>query len=97
MVFNEQNIMYTIDLKSGECSKSIPPPWRPVEIPPNATFEAELTIGGPGESITVTEWSNRIPLKKCMQFISIFQWLAPCRGRGFITMVGGALNRLIIF
>ena len=31
-------------------------------IPENATFVNEYTLGGPGESIILQEWSDAVPL-----------------------------------
>lgn len=68
MEFANDNVMYKIDIKSKECTKSTPRPWRPVEIPGNATFEGEMTLGGPGESFVVQEWSDKIPYRRNAMF-----------------------------
>ncbi|OWF42415.1 mammalian ependymin-related protein 1-like [Mizuhopecten yessoensis] len=68
MEFANENVMYQIDIKSRECTKSIPRPWRPIGIPGNATFEGEMTLGGPGESFVVQEWSDKIPYRHNAMF-----------------------------
>ena len=64
LVLNNENVMYEINLTQKTCTKSVPRPWRPYGIRPNATFENEYYIGGPGEEVFAQEWSDRIPLRQ---------------------------------
>lgn len=73
LIFSKENIMYTFDLRTHECSKSTPRrPWRDFGIPNNATFENEYTIGGPGEAFLAQEWSDRIPFRSSERWIGVF-------------------------
>ena len=60
-----ENVMYEINLTLKTC-KRIPMrrPWRAYGIPPNATFETEYYVGGPGEEVFAQEWSDRIPMRQ---------------------------------
>ncbi|KAL5005716.1 hypothetical protein ScPMuIL_016874 [Solemya velum] len=72
LTFNNENLMYTVNLREKTCTKSVPRPWRDYGIPPDATFELEYTMGGPGESFMVQDWSDRIPLKKTETWFGSF-------------------------
>ncbi|XP_064597915.1 uncharacterized protein LOC135464419 [Liolophura sinensis] len=72
LILNNENVLYTINIKTRECTRSTPQPWRSWGIPQNATFEDEYTVGGPGEEIFVTEWSDRIPLRRREFWIGSF-------------------------
>ncbi|XP_062523823.1 mammalian ependymin-related protein 1-like [Corticium candelabrum] len=57
MLYNE-DIFYEIDLATGYCEARKPFfPWQPYEIPDNATFEGEYTLG---QSLRVQVWSDRV-------------------------------------
>ncbi|KAK7113118.1 mammalian ependymin-related protein 1-like [Littorina saxatilis] len=68
-----ENVMYEINLTLKTCTK-IPMrrPWRVYGIPPNATFENEYYIGGPGEEVFAQEWSDRIPLRQREFWVGVF-------------------------
>lgn len=72
LILNNQNIMYEINLTKKTCTKSVPRPWHPYGIPPNATFETEYYIGGPGEQVFAAEWSDRIPFRQREYWIGVF-------------------------
>ncbi|XP_065834853.1 mammalian ependymin-related protein 1-like [Oscarella lobularis] len=57
-----QNEFYTIDRVTGRCNKTTTPPfpWIPYEVPSDATFEGEFTIGGGECLITAVEFSDRV-------------------------------------
>ncbi|XP_065834854.1 mammalian ependymin-related protein 1-like [Oscarella lobularis] len=60
MLYNE-NAFYVTDLVTGRCRRTEPFfPWQPYEIPPDATFEGEYTIGGGECLITAVEFSDRV-------------------------------------
>ncbi|XP_076449815.1 mammalian ependymin-related protein 1-like [Babylonia areolata] len=68
-----ENVLYEINLTLKTCSKSpLRRPWRPYGIPPNATFENEFYMGGPGEEIYAQEWSDRIPYRKREFWVGTF-------------------------
>ena len=64
LILNNANIEYDFNMKTKECRKSTPRPWRPFAIPSNATFEDEFYIGGPGEEVFAQDWSDRVPYSK---------------------------------
>merc|ERR1719234_526125 len=64
LTFAKEKVEYKFDLRSHECTKAPSRPWRNFQIPPNATFEDEFVLGGPGESFTVQEWSDRVPFRR---------------------------------
>lgn len=58
--------MFQIEQATKECSKlTLADPWDPLDIPQNATFEDQYSIGGPQEQITVQEWSDRKSARSC--------------------------------
>jgi hypothetical protein len=52
---------FNFDFRTRQCQRFPVGPFRPFEIPYNATFEYEYVLGGPSESVTVDRWSDRIP------------------------------------
>ncbi|KAK6166543.1 hypothetical protein SNE40_023204 [Patella caerulea] len=71
LILNNENIQYDYNLKTKQCTKSIPRPWRNYGIPPNATFENEFYIGGPSEQVYAQEWSDRIPLRQREMWVGV--------------------------
>ncbi|KAL8593178.1 hypothetical protein ACOMHN_009833 [Nucella lapillus] len=73
LMLGNENVMYEINLSKKTCRKSpMRRPWRPFGIPPNATFESEYYIGGPGEQLFAQEWSDRIPLRQREYWLGVF-------------------------
>jgi len=68
-----ENTIYEINLTLKTCTKTpMRRPWRNYGIPPNATFETEYYIGGPGEMFSAQEWSDRVPLRTREHWIGVF-------------------------
>ncbi|XP_061169829.1 mammalian ependymin-related protein 1-like [Saccostrea echinata] len=63
LILDKERVEYKIDLRTRNCTKAPARAWRDIGIPPNATFVNEYNIGGPGESITLQEWSDAVPLR----------------------------------
>lgn len=61
LILFDERVEYQIDPSYNQCKKIPIGPWRNFSIPPDATFEDAYTIGGAGNSINVTEWSDRKP------------------------------------
>ncbi|XP_046574888.1 mammalian ependymin-related protein 1-like [Haliotis rubra] len=72
LVLNNDNVAYDFNMKTKECTKSVPATWRDFGIPPNATFENEYYIGGPGEEVYAQEWSDRIPFRQREAWLGSF-------------------------
>lgn len=66
LLLDNQHIIYVFNFETKVCTKSVPSPFGPMGIRPNATFEDEFYIGGPGEAAYATQWSDRIPGQKRM-------------------------------
>lgn len=63
LVLANEGVEYKVDLRTRNCTKAPARPWRDIEIPPNATFVDEYTMGGPGENIVLQQWSDASPLR----------------------------------
>ncbi|KAK1334997.1 hypothetical protein QTO34_004573 [Cnephaeus nilssonii] len=62
----KDGVMFQIEQATKQCSKiTLGVPWDPLDIPQNATFEDQYSIGGPQEQITVQEWSDRKSARSC--------------------------------
>ncbi|BFZ15484.1 hypothetical protein BsWGS_18523 [Bradybaena similaris] len=55
------DVAFDLDFNTRKCIRFPAGPFRPFEVPFNATFEGEFTLGGPNEVVTVDRWSDRIP------------------------------------
>lgn len=67
LVLANEGVEYKVDLRTRNCTKAPARPWRDIEIPPNATFVDEYTMGGPGENIVLQQWSDASPLRHSEQ------------------------------
>ncbi|KAF3819012.1 hypothetical protein GH733_013162 [Mirounga leonina] len=55
----KDGVMFQIEQATKQCSKiTLTEPWDPLDIPQNATFEDQYSIGGPQEQITETFTKN---------------------------------------
>lgn len=62
----KDGVMFQIEQATKQCSKiTLADSWDPLDIPQNATFEDQYSIGGPQEQITVQEWSDRQSARSC--------------------------------
>lgn len=69
----KDGVMFQIEQATKQCSKiSLTEPWDPLDIPQNATFEDQYSIGGPQEQITVQEWSDRKSARSYETWIGIY-------------------------
>jgi hypothetical protein len=71
MLYNE-DVFYEINLTTRTCRAMKPLfPWRPYEIPENATFEGEYTLG---LRMLVQQWSDRVitPVPTRETWIGVF-------------------------
>lgn len=69
LVLANEGVEYKVDLRTRNCTKAPARPWRDIEIPPNATFVDEYTMGGPGENIVLQQWSDASPLRHSAQWL----------------------------
>lgn len=69
LVLANEGVEYKVDLRTRNCTKAPARPWRDIEIPPNATFVDEYTMGGPGENIVLQQWSDASPLRHSEQWL----------------------------
>ncbi|KAF4801064.1 ependymin related 1 [Turdus rufiventris] len=66
-------VMFQIEQVTKLCSKiSLTEPWDPYDIPANSTYEDQYSIGGPGDEVTVQEWSDRKPARKLESWVGIY-------------------------
>ena len=65
LILFDEKVEYQIDPSFNRCKQIPMGPWRNFSIPPDATFEDAYSIGGAGNSINVTEWSDRKPSRSC--------------------------------
>ncbi|XP_060939920.1 mammalian ependymin-related protein 1 [Limanda limanda] len=66
-------VMFQIDQKTKDCSKiALTESWDPFDIPDNSTFEDQYSIGGPGDSVEVQEWSDRKPARKHETWVGVY-------------------------
>ncbi|KAM4706078.1 mammalian ependymin-related protein 1 [Rhinophrynus dorsalis] len=66
-------VMFQIEQVTQICSKrALTEPWDPYDIPENSTYEDKYYIGGPGDEITVQEWSDRKPARKYETWIGVY-------------------------
>ncbi|XP_026358911.2 mammalian ependymin-related protein 1 isoform X1 [Ursus americanus] len=69
----KDGVMFQIEQATKQCSKiTLTEPWDPLDIPQNATFEDQYSIGGPQEQITVQEWSDRKSARSYETWIGIY-------------------------
>ncbi|XP_053324001.1 mammalian ependymin-related protein 1 [Spea bombifrons] len=69
----KEAVMFKIEHVTQSCSKkTLTEPWDPYDIPENSTFEDHFYIGGPGDQITVQEWSDRKPARKSETWVGIY-------------------------
>lgn len=62
----KDGVMFQIEQATKLCSKiTLTDAWDPLDIPQNATFEDQYSIGGPQEQISVQEWSDRKSARSC--------------------------------
>ncbi|XP_041373967.1 mammalian ependymin-related protein 1-like [Gigantopelta aegis] len=94
LILNNVNIEYDFNMKTKECRKSIPRPWRPFGIPSNATFEDEFYIGGPGEEVFAQDWSDRVPYSRREMWIGTFS-LKHCYPIREVLVAGEQVNTSI--
>jgi hypothetical protein len=59
IILHKENIVYQYNRQTKVCTKFPAGPFRPFGVPPNARFEGEYYIGGPGEVVEAVEWSDR--------------------------------------
>ncbi|CAL1580684.1 unnamed protein product [Knipowitschia caucasica] len=66
-------VLFQIDQKTKECSKlALLQAWDPFDIPDNSTYEDEYTVGGPGDSMEVQEWSDRKPARQHESWVGMY-------------------------
>ncbi|KAM8967331.1 mammalian ependymin-related protein 1 [Pelodytes ibericus] len=66
-------VMFQIEQVTKTCSKkTLIEPWDPYDIPANSTYEDHYYIGGPGDQITVQEWSDRKPARKQETWVGVY-------------------------
>ncbi|KAM4027390.1 mammalian ependymin-related protein 1 [Anomaloglossus baeobatrachus] len=66
-------VMFQIEQVTKICVKnSLTDPWDPYDIPDNSTYEDQYYIGGPGDQITVQEWSDRKPARKYETWVGVY-------------------------
>ncbi|XP_025104144.1 mammalian ependymin-related protein 1-like [Pomacea canaliculata] len=94
LILNNLNVLYEINLTLKTCRRSVPQPWRPYGIPPNATFETEYYIGGPGEQLLAQEWSDRIPYRQREYWIGAFSVLN-CYPIREVIIANGQVNSTV--
>ncbi|XP_063308228.1 mammalian ependymin-related protein 1 [Pelobates fuscus] len=69
----KESVMFQIEQVTKTCSKNtLTEPWDPYDIPENSTFEDHYYIGGPGDQITVQEWSDRKPARQYETWIGVY-------------------------
>lgn len=64
LILYEEKVLYAINRKTKACKKSVPPPFRSLDIPANATFDDQFYMGGPSEDLFVSQWTDRVPNRK---------------------------------
>ncbi|XP_061852672.1 mammalian ependymin-related protein 1 [Colius striatus] len=66
-------VMFQIEQVTKLCSKiALTEPWDPYDIPANSTYEDQYYIGGPGDQVMVTEWSDRKPARKLESWVGVY-------------------------
>lgn len=66
-------VMFQIEQVTKLCSKlTLTEEWDPYDIPDNSTYEDQHYIGGPGDQITVQEWSDRKPARKYENWVGVY-------------------------
>uniref|UniRef100_A0A8C5MZZ6 Mammalian ependymin-related protein 1 n=1 Tax=Leptobrachium leishanense TaxID=445787 RepID=A0A8C5MZZ6_9ANUR len=66
-------VMFQIEQTTKSCSKNtLTEPWDPYDVPENSTFEDHYYIGGPGDQITVQEWSDRKPARQHEKWVGVY-------------------------
>lgn len=69
----QSSVLFQIDQKTKECAKlSLSAAWDPFDIPDNSTFEEQYTVGGPGDSVEVQEWSDRKPARQHETWVGVY-------------------------
>ncbi|XP_053570392.1 mammalian ependymin-related protein 1 [Bombina bombina] len=69
----KEQVMFQIEQVTKICSKkTLNESWDPFDIPDNSTFEDQYYIGGPGDQISVQEWSDRKPARKYETWVGIY-------------------------
>lgn len=69
----QTRVLFQIDQKTKECAKlPLSQPWDPYDVPDNSTFEDQYTVGGPGDSVEVQEWSDRKPARQHETWVGVY-------------------------
>uniref|UniRef100_A0A8C6UYA2 Mammalian ependymin-related protein 1 n=1 Tax=Neogobius melanostomus TaxID=47308 RepID=A0A8C6UYA2_9GOBI len=69
----QSRVLFQIDQKTKECAKlPLSQAWDPYDVPDNSTFEDQYTVGGPGDSVEVQEWSDRKPARQHERWVGVY-------------------------
>lgn len=55
---------YDLNLVTRQCKRFQIGEFRPFEVPYNASFEGQYSVGGPEEGIFVNRWSDKLPTRR---------------------------------
>jgi len=64
IILHRQNVAYEYNRQTKQCRKSEAGPFRPFGVPPEARFEGQYYVGGPGEDFEAVEWSDRSDVRR---------------------------------
>ncbi|KAJ8348401.1 hypothetical protein SKAU_G00269900 [Synaphobranchus kaupii] len=74
----QEGVVYEISYRNQTCKKSaLKAPFQPIQIPQNATFQAQVIIGsssGPGQGLLVNNWFGDIPEQKAKYFLTFTEF-----------------------
>ncbi|XP_061104996.1 ependymin-like [Conger conger] len=77
MLFGE-GVIYQISYRNKTCTKKpLKVPFQPIEIPQNATLQAQIILGsssGPGQGLLVNNWMGEIPEQKVKYFATFTEF-----------------------